>query len=144
MGDPTTPSPGRARRDEGTARAANKKPSKTLTLRLKILQRILQGPATIDDVVPPAEELKRGNYFGSAMLALSRRKLIRQTGERRPSQRERRNAGGGGNPVWEANDVAACRAEAEKLRSELQALGPAATQPTLFPDMPPGISKGGA
>ena len=126
-----TTATGEQRRNTGTSLAAAKRPSKTLALRIAILERVIRGEAiTIDDVLPPDGEEKRTNHVGSAVLSLSTRKLIRQTGERRRSQRDFRHAGT--NPVWVAIDVAKCQVELKRLTAELEKIEPPARQGSLF------------
>lgn len=96
---------GEHRRDTGTARAARKRPAETLKLQLAALGAALDGESfTVDDLTPPDQYstafVNRGPYRGAAMLALSKRRLITQTGERRRSERAHRHAGT--NPVWVA------------------------------------------
>ena len=128
---PTKQPTGEAKRNEGCQRVAQRKPAKSLGLQLLILEKAAQGQEfTIDDVLNPADEAKRSNATGAAMLAVSKKKLIRKTGERRVSQHGPRHAGE--NPVWKAVDVAACEAAIVKLRDELSKLASPAVQGTLF------------
>jgi hypothetical protein len=134
-----TPS-GTILRDQGAGQAAKKRPTKTLTLRISILRLVVEGQAvTIDDVLPPDDEAKRSNHVGAAMLSLSKRKLIRQTGERRPSLREFRHAGT--NPVWVATDAVKCQAELARLNIELAALEPPRLQGNLFDHIPTNLEN---
>ncbi len=127
------PTPGEVLRDSGCQLATNNAKSQSVALRLAILDMVLQGRAvSIDDVMMPRDGIRRGNFVGAAFLSLKKRGLIRQTGEFVTSKRKFRH--GGRNPVWTSSDLVRCRAEAARLRTELEKMEPPpARQGTLFP-----------
>lgn len=146
---PTTPGDGAAegerRKARGVKRAADgeKSGGRTAELQRRVLVLALAGRRfTIDDL-STADELAGnlgGNapHRGAALVGCARRKLIRQTGERRKSTRPHRHAGT--NPVWEAAvpaaEIAAALAE---LPAPPSAAGPRPPRaPSAQPPLPFG------
>ncbi len=121
-------------RDAGCQLAESSNKSKSLALRIAILELALEGNPFTADELPGDDDVLRDNKTGAAFLALSKQRLIAFTGQCYRSKRPFRHAGL--MREWLVTSAIRAQQELALLRMELTA-----QVDSELPLFPPGGGK---